>query len=91
MPFGPFGGHRRAIEHEIFAFLVQDREAVEAKGVAEQIDRRVRLLDDAEERFGIGNRDGAAFGAAAQFLEQKLELLREFVGVLISSGTSREA
>ena len=72
------GGKQRAIEHKIFAFLVQDHEAVEPKGIAQKVDGGIRLFDDAEERFGIGNRDGAAFGAAAEVLEQELELLREF-------------
>src|SRR2546423_14280610 len=73
-----FRQNRRAIQDEVFAFLIQNGEPVEPKRVAEQIDRRVGLLDNAEEYGRIGNRDGAAFGAAAEFLEQKFELLREF-------------
>ena len=36
------------------------------------------LLDDAEQRSRVRNRDGATFGPAAEVLEQKLELLGEF-------------
>ena len=65
-----FRQDRRAIEHEIPALLVQNREAVEAKGVPQEIDRRVWLLDNAQQRGRIGNRNRASFGAAAQVLEQ---------------------
>ena len=73
------GRDRRAIEHEILAFLIEDREAVEAQGAAQQFDRRGRLLDDAKKRVRIGSGDGATFRAAAHFLEEKFDLLREIV------------
>jgi hypothetical protein len=74
--------HGGAIEDEIFALLVQNRQAVETERIAQQVDRRIRLLDDAEERSGVRNGDRAYFGAAAEVLEQKFQLLGElFRGV----------
>ena len=70
----------RAIENEILALLVENGEAVEPKGVAQKIDRSVRLFDDTKERCGIGNSDGATFRATSQVLQQELEMLGEVLG-----------
>ncbi len=64
---------RRAIEHEIFAFLVENREAVESQRAAEQFDRRVRLFDDAQKRVRDRKpRSAQALGAAAESLSRSL-------------------
>ena len=70
-------GNRCAIEHEIFAFLIEHREAIQAQRIAQEIDRRLRLLDYSQERIGVGNGNGASFRAPAEVAKKKLQLLRE--------------
>src|SRR5881275_2207460 len=73
-------GNRRDIEHEVFTFLIQHRQSVESQCVPKQIDRRVRLLDDAQNRARIRNRERASFGAAAQIAKELFELSGKVLG-----------
>src|SRR3954454_22729282 len=69
----------RAIEDEFFAILIEDHETVEPQCAPQQFDWCLRLFDNSQERVGIGDRERAGFAAAAEFLEQRLQLLREVV------------
>src|SRR5205085_4147975 len=69
----------RNIENEVFAFLVQNGEAVQSQRISKQIQWSVRLLDDAQNCRRIGNRERTSLGAAAKLAKELLELTRKIV------------
>src|SRR5438270_10305935 len=74
-----FLDHGSAIQDKILTFLVQDSEAVESQRISKQIDWRIGLFDNTEERAGVGNRNGTTLGAAAEIFKEQFELLRQVI------------